>query len=67
MDVRIDEIVTDLVVTEPVGPLSKEDTRNLIQTILQHIRAEQQSARQRQKDTGGRDRADQPEGEPNGE
>jgi hypothetical protein len=57
MDVEIDEVMTDLIVTDPHGALSREEMRNIIQTVLQHVRAEQHNARQREKDTGVRDRA----------
>jgi hypothetical protein len=62
MDVEIDEVVTDLVVTEPVGSLSKQEMKQIIETVLQHVRAERDRAKQREKDTGVRGRAYQPEG-----
>jgi hypothetical protein len=62
MDVEIDEVVTDLIVTEPNGSLSREEMRNIVRAVAEHLRAQRQSARQREKDTGVRDRAYQPEG-----
>jgi hypothetical protein len=61
-DVEIGEIVTELVVTEPNGALSREEMRKIIETVLQHVRAEKERGQQREKDTGVRDRAYQPEG-----
>jgi len=56
-DVEVGEIVTELVVTEPNGALSREEMRKIIESVLQHVRAEKECGQQREKDTGVRDRA----------
>ena len=60
-DVEVGEIVTELVVSEPNGSLTREEMRNIVETVLHHIRAEKERGQQREKDTGVRDRAYQPE------
>ncbi|MGO9227917.1 MAG: hypothetical protein ACLQKA_01725 [Bryobacteraceae bacterium] len=61
-DVEVGEIVTELVVTEPNGALSREEMRKIVETVMQHVRAEKECGQQREKDTGVRDRAYQAEG-----
>ena len=56
-DVRINEVVTEIVVTDSVGPLSAEEVKRLIALVLAQVRLEQDRAAQRQKDTMIRDRA----------
>jgi hypothetical protein len=56
-DVRINELATEIVVTEPVGSLSAEDVKRLVALVLVQIRQEQDRVAQRAKDTIIRDRA----------
>jgi hypothetical protein len=50
-DVRIQEVATDIVITEPVGPLSADDVKRIVTQALQILREEQERAAQRGKDT----------------
>jgi hypothetical protein len=59
-DVRINEVVTDITVTEGVGPLSAEDLKRIVALVLAQVRTEQDRQAQRTKDTNIRDRAYQP-------
>ena len=59
-DVRINEVVTEIAVTEGVGPLSAEDVKRIVAIVLAQIRTEQDRHAQRAKDTTIRDRAYQP-------
>lgn len=59
-DVRINEVITDIAVTEGVGPLSAEDVKRIVAIVLAQIRTEQDRHAQRAKDTTIRDRAYQP-------
>jgi hypothetical protein len=59
-DVRINEVVTDISVTEGVGPLSAEDIKRIVGIVLTHVRTDQDLQAQRAKDTTIRDRAYQP-------
>ena len=56
-DWRINEVVTDLVVTEQVGQLSPEEVRKLVRIVLEHLRDEQHRTAQRQRDTEVNNRA----------
>jgi hypothetical protein len=56
-EVRINEVVTEISVTEGVGPLSTEEVKKLVALVLTQVRLEQDRVAQRQKDTGIRDRA----------
>lgn len=49
--VEIQQVQTDIVVTEGVGPLSKADVQQLVGIVLQQIRHEQDRNAQRTKDT----------------
>jgi rRNA maturation endonuclease Nob1 len=49
--VEIREVRTDIVVTENVGSLSKEDVQKVLALALQHLRNEQDLNAQREKDT----------------
>ncbi len=62
MDVEIDEVVTELVVTEPNGSLTREEMKKIVQAVLEQVRAEQDRAAQKHKDTCVRNRAYAPEG-----
>jgi hypothetical protein len=57
MDVRIGEVVTEMVVTEDIGPLSAEDVKRLVALVLEKVRQEQDRMAQRERDTMVRDRA----------
>jgi hypothetical protein len=59
-DVRINEVVTDITVTEGVGPLNAQDLKRIVAIVLAQVRAEQDRQAQRSKDTNIRDRAYQP-------
>jgi hypothetical protein len=59
-DVQINEVVTDISVTEGVGPLSAEDLKRIVGIVLAYVRTEQDRQAQQSKDTTIRDRAYQP-------
>jgi hypothetical protein len=59
-DVRINEVVTDIALTEGVGPLSAADVRRIVAIVIEQVQAEQDRRAQRLKDTAIRDRAYQP-------
>ena len=59
-DVRINEVVTDIALTEGVGPLSAADVRRIVAIVIEQVQAEQDRQAQRLKDTAIRDRAYQP-------
>jgi hypothetical protein len=59
-DIRINEVVTDIVVTEGVGSLSPEEVKKLVVLVMGQVRAEQDRMAQRQRDTTIRDRAYMP-------
>jgi hypothetical protein len=59
-DVRINEVITDLAVTEGVGPLSAADVKRIVAIVLAQVKTEQDRHAQREKDTTIRDRAYQP-------
>jgi hypothetical protein len=56
-DWRINEVSTEIVITEPVGPMSPADVKKLVMLVLEHLRHEQSHAAQRQRDTQVSDRA----------
>ena len=60
MDVRIGEVVTELVITESVGPLAPEDVRRLVTLVLEQLRHERDRVAQRERDTTVNDRAYRP-------
>ena len=57
MDWRINEVATDLIVTEAVGSLSPEEVRKIVAIVLEHVRQEQQRMAQHERDTRITDRA----------
>jgi polyhydroxyalkanoate synthesis regulator phasin len=57
MDVKIGEVVTEMVVTEGVGSLSPEDVKRLVSLVLEQLRYEQDRSAQQQRDTAIHDRA----------
>lgn len=59
-DVRINEVATEISVTEGVGPLSAEQVKKLVALVLAQVKLEQDRVYQRQKDTMIRDRAYRP-------
>ena len=61
MDVEIDEVKTDLVVTDGAGSLSREEMKKIVEAVVECLRAQKHSAKQREKDTAVRGRAYQPE------
>jgi hypothetical protein len=60
MDVRIGEVVTDVTVTEGIGPLSAEDMKALVATVLEHVRQAQHRDTDRDEDTRIHDRTFRP-------
>jgi hypothetical protein len=59
-DVRINEVVTDIAVTDGVGPLSVEDVKRIVAIVMAQVKTEQDRLAQRAKDTTIKDRAYQP-------
>jgi hypothetical protein len=57
MDVRIDEVAADVVISEGVGALSAEDVRRLVTLVLEQVRRDHDRAVERTNDTEVRDRA----------
>lgn len=55
--VRIGEVVTDLIVTDAVGPLGPEEVKRLVALVLEQVRQEQDRMGQRQRDSEIRDQA----------
>jgi hypothetical protein len=56
-DVRINEVATEIQLTEGVGPLSAEQVKKLVALVLAQVKHEQDQNSQRQKDTTIRDQA----------
>ncbi|HWG95763.1 MAG TPA: hypothetical protein VN647_01665 [Nitrospira sp.] len=50
-DIRIGEVVTDIVVTEGVGTLSADDVKRIVALVVEHLRHEQERITQRTRDT----------------
>lgn len=61
MDVRVGEVVTEMVVTEGVGSLSPEEVKRLVALVLEQVRHEQDRMAQRQRDVVVNDRAYRPQ------
>ncbi len=61
MNVRINEVVTDLEITEGVGALSPEEVKKLVKLVLEQVRHEQDKAEQQKRDTKITDRAYHPD------
>lgn len=61
-DVRINEVVTEIEVTEGVGSLNAAEVRRLVALVLEQVHLEQARSAQRQQDTTIRDRAYSPRG-----
>lgn len=49
--VEVNQVRTEIIVTDGVGPLSKADVQQLVTLVLQHVRHEQDMNEQRAKDT----------------
>jgi len=59
-DVRINEVVTEINVTEGVGPLSAAEVKRIVTLVLEQLRHEQDRLEQRNRDTRITDRIFQP-------
>lgn len=62
LNVDIDEIVTEMTLSEGRQGLSAAEKRELVQAVLECLRSKQDCDQQREKDTGLRNRAYRPEG-----
>jgi hypothetical protein len=51
LDVRIGEVVTDLMLTESVGALAPEEVKRLVVLVAEHMQRAQDVAAQRTRDT----------------
>jgi hypothetical protein len=60
-DVKINEFVTEIEVTEGVGPLSAAQVKQIVTLVLEHVSNEQRRSEQRARDTRIHDRAFRPE------
>jgi hypothetical protein len=49
--VEIQEVVTDLVITENIGSLTGEETEKLIRTVVERLKMRESAVAQREKDT----------------
>jgi len=49
--VDIQEVRTDVVITEGIGPLSQADVQRLVSLVLDHVGRQQDANTQREKDT----------------
>jgi hypothetical protein len=61
VDVKIGEVVTEMVVTEGVGALGPEEVKKLVTLVLEQIRRERDHAEQRARDVKINDRAFRPD------
>jgi hypothetical protein len=59
-DVRVGEVLTEVVVTDGIGPLGPQEVRALVALVLEHVRQDQRRQDDQQRDTRLRDRAFQP-------
>jgi len=50
LDVRIGEVVTDMVLTEAVGSLAPEEVRRLIQLVIEQLQRNGEYMQQRSRD-----------------
>jgi hypothetical protein len=50
-DVRIHEVNTEIVITEPIGPLSAEDVKRVVNQVLQILKDERERSAERRRDT----------------
>jgi len=49
--VEINEVRTDVVITEGIGPLSKADVQRLVSLVLEQVQHQQSMNEQKEKDT----------------
>lgn len=49
--VEINEVRTDVVITEGVGPLSKADVQRLVSLVLEQVQRQQAMNKQKENDT----------------
>ena len=56
-DWRINEVLTELVVTESVGSLRPDEVKKIVAMVLEHLQKEQRRLAQHQRDTAINDRA----------
>jgi hypothetical protein len=49
--VQINEVRTDVVITEGIGPLSKGDVQRLVSLVLEQVSHQQDKNKEREKDT----------------
>jgi hypothetical protein len=54
--IQIDEIHTELTITDAVGPLSPEDLRKLMKHVMEHFRASQDHSERKRADDSVGDR-----------
>jgi hypothetical protein len=57
MDVHIDNIRTEIRITDGVGTLSPEDVRKIVALVTEHLEAQQRDHEQRKADVSIRDRS----------
>ena len=50
-DVRIGEVITEMVVTESVGSLGPDEVKRVVEIAMQQLRQEQDRKAQQQRDT----------------
>jgi hypothetical protein len=60
--VEINEVRTDIVVTEGVGPLSRADVQRLVSLVMEQLRHEQDMNAQRSRDTAIENQVYPPQG-----
>jgi hypothetical protein len=61
MDVKIGEVVTEMVVSEGVGTLGPEEVKKLVGLVLEQVRQERDRSEQRERDTAIKDRVFRPD------
>jgi hypothetical protein len=60
-DVKVNEVVLDLQITEGVGPLSAAEVKRIVMLVLEQVHNEQHRMDERTRDTRINDRAFRPE------
>ncbi|HKE25409.1 MAG TPA: hypothetical protein VKB88_23785 [Bryobacteraceae bacterium] len=58
--IHIQDVRTDVIVTEGIGPLSQADMRRLVALVLEHVQQQQEANAQRKEDTAIANRVDPP-------
>ena len=56
-DIRIGEVVTDIVVTDGIGSLSPDEVKRIVSLVMEQLSREQDRLRQREEDTAIRNQA----------